>query len=197
MPPPDTCHMRLRDSRHTDDQQHLPPNATGKVGINPDHTAFVPSPVTDRVNRDSKGTRAGWGLAACTPASFRTKAGGWLNGLPRQSGHRPGRRGATLHLSTTDLKTAMKALPHDVNLYWTSPEFTGDSLPANLRESHQTGDDTWAKIVVLEGRLRYCILEPEAEEHELSPTRYGIVEPTVPHRVEPIEQVRFRVEFYR
>lgn len=91
----------------------------------------------------------------------------------------------------------MKSLPSEVSLYWTSPEFTEDSLPANLKESHQTGDDTWAKIVVLEGRLRYCVLEPEAEEHTLSPTRPGIVAPTVPHRVEPIEQVRFRLEFYR
>lgn len=91
----------------------------------------------------------------------------------------------------------MKTLPSNVSLYWTSPEFTEDTLPANLSDSHQTAADTWAKIVVLEGRLRYCILEPAAEEHELSPTRYGIVEPTVPHRVEPIEQVRFRVEFYR
>ena len=91
----------------------------------------------------------------------------------------------------------MKVLPNDVNRYWASPEFTEDTLPANLSNSHQTADDTWAKIVVLEGRLRYCILEPEVEEHELSPTRPGIVEPAVPHRVEPIEQVRFRVEFYR
>ncbi len=91
----------------------------------------------------------------------------------------------------------VKSLPSDVNLYWTSPEFTEDSLPANLSESHQTGDDTWAKIVVLEGQLRYCVLEPEAEEHTLSPTQPGIVEPTVPHWVEPIDQVRFRLEFYR
>lgn len=91
----------------------------------------------------------------------------------------------------------MKALPSDVNLYWTSPDFTEDSLPANLGESHQTGEDTWAKIVVLEGRLRYCTLEPEAKEHELSASCPGIVEPAVPHRVEPIEQVRFRLEFYR
>ena len=47
----------------------------------------------------------------------------------------------------------MKTLPGDVNLYWTSPEFTANSLPENLGESHQTGEDTWAKIVVLEGRL--------------------------------------------
>ena len=91
----------------------------------------------------------------------------------------------------------MKTLPDNVARYATSPEFTEETLPENLSSSHQTKAGTWAKIVVLEGRLRYHIFEPEVKEHELSPDRPGIVKPTIPHRVEPIGQVRFQVEFYR
>jgi len=66
-----------------------------------------------------------------------------------------------------------------------------------LKETHRTDGDTRAKIVVLGGRLRYCILEPVVQEHELPPQRPGIVEPAVPHRVEPVGPVRFQLEFYR
>ena len=70
-------------------------------------------------------------------------------------------------------------------------------VPAALLRSHRTKAGTWAKIVVLEGRLLYRILEPETEEIELSPNRPGIVEPEAPHEVEARGRVRFRVEFWR
>ena len=57
--------------------------------------------------------------------------------------------------------------------------------------------ERWAKIVVLEGRLRYRILEPVIREFELWPSRPDVVEPEVPHEVEAIGEVRFYVEFYR
>ncbi len=49
----------------------------------------------------------------------------------------------------------------------------------------------------MEGRLCYRILEPELREFDLSPERYGVVEPQVPHEVEAMGDVRFYVEFYR
>ncbi|MYE02460.1 MAG: DUF1971 domain-containing protein [Alphaproteobacteria bacterium] len=91
----------------------------------------------------------------------------------------------------------MKALPEGVSRYGGTPEFSDRSIPSNLLRSHRTKAGTWAKIVVLEGRLRYRILEPEFEEIELSPERPGIVEPEVPHEIEPAGPVRFRVDFYR
>jgi tellurite resistance-related uncharacterized protein len=50
---------------------------------------------------------------------------------------------------------------------------------------------------VVQGTLRYRILGPEPEEHVLSPDCPGIVEPEVPHEVEPLGEVRFYVEFLR
>ena len=91
----------------------------------------------------------------------------------------------------------MKALPEGVARYGGTPDFSDGATPVSLLRSHRTKAGTWAKIVVLEGRLRYRILEPEFEEIELSPERPGIVEPEVLHEVEAIGRVRFRVDFYR
>lgn len=90
----------------------------------------------------------------------------------------------------------MKDLPTDVISYSKTPEFTRATIPKGLLRSHRTKEGTWGKIVILEGRLRYRILEPAIEELELTPERYGVVEPTVPHEVEPISHVRFYVEFF-
>ena len=70
-------------------------------------------------------------------------------------------------------------------------------MPKGLLRAHQTKEGTWGKIVVLKGKLRYRVLEPEVKEFDLSPSNCGIVEPTVLHEVEPLNRVRFYVEFYR
>ena len=91
----------------------------------------------------------------------------------------------------------MKALPEGVARYGGTPEFSENTIPAGLLRSHRTKAGTWAKIVVLEGRLLYRILEPDIKEIELSPERPGIVEPAILHEVEAVGPVRFRVEFWR
>ncbi len=91
----------------------------------------------------------------------------------------------------------MKAFPSGGERYGGTPEFSENTIPASLLRSHRTKAGTWAKIVVLEGRLLYRILEPEIEEIELSPERPGIVEPGILHEVEAVGPVRFRVEFWR
>lgn len=90
----------------------------------------------------------------------------------------------------------MKTLPDGVASYAKSPEFTEQTIPKNLWKSHRTSAGTWGEIVILEGKLRYHILEPEIREVELSPERPGIIEPEVPHEVEAVGKVRFYVEFY-
>ena len=70
-------------------------------------------------------------------------------------------------------------------------------MPKGLLKAHQTKEGTWGKIVVLEGELCYRILEPEVEEVHLSPGKFGVVEPTVLHEVEPLTELKFYVEFYR
>ena len=91
----------------------------------------------------------------------------------------------------------MKSLPQGVAPYRRTPEFTESTVPDALRRRHTTKAGVWAQIQVLEGSLRYRILEPVPEEHMLSPERPGIVEPEVPHEVELEGRVRFYVEFLR
>ena len=91
----------------------------------------------------------------------------------------------------------MKELPIDVSSYKSTPEFTEETVPKGLLKAHQTKQGTWGKIVILEGRLRYRILEPKIEDVELSFEKYGVVEPEILHEVEPLGNVRFYVEFYR
>jgi tellurite resistance-related uncharacterized protein len=91
----------------------------------------------------------------------------------------------------------MKSLPPDVQPYKRTAEFDEHSVPAGLLRGHRTKAGVWGRIQVIEGRLRYRILEPEAEETVLGPDRPGVVEPTVAHEVEPLGHVRFFVEFWR
>jgi tellurite resistance-related uncharacterized protein len=91
----------------------------------------------------------------------------------------------------------VNALPSDAAPYQRTREFTESTVPDALRRRHTTKPGVWARIQVLEGSLRYRILEPGVEEHVLSPERFGVVEPEVPHEVEPLGPVRFFVEFLR
>ena len=91
----------------------------------------------------------------------------------------------------------MKSLPEGVAPYARTATFSTRSIPEKLRKSHSTKAGTWAKIVILDGTLRYRILEPEIREFELSPDHPGVVEPEVSHEVEVMGDVRFYVEFYR
>lgn len=78
----------------------------------------------------------------------------------------------------------------------TTPVYTQETVPAALRTDHRTQPGTWAKIVVLEGALRYHL--PALDRTlVLDPAHPGIVLPEVEHRVEPLGPLRFYLEFYR
>jgi tellurite resistance-related uncharacterized protein len=86
--------------------------------------------------------------------------------------------------------------PEDFVPYKRTPEFTQDTVPKGLMKDHSTKPGVWARINVLEGRLRYRVDALNAE-FELSKGTPGTVVPEVLHHVEPLGQVRFYVEFYR
>ena len=88
------------------------------------------------------------------------------------------------------------ALPDDVVAYSRSPEFNRETLPAALQRGHSTKAGTWALIHVLEGELRYRVLDPRSEL-VLTPGVPGVVVPQQLHEVEPLGPVRMFVEFYR
>lgn len=87
------------------------------------------------------------------------------------------------------------ALPADVAPYKRTPVFDQDNLPMGLRHEHRTKPGVWALIHVIEGELRYRVLDPPSEQ-VLSPSLAGVVHPEQRHEVEPIGKVRFFVEFH-
>ena len=87
-------------------------------------------------------------------------------------------------------------LPDSFVAYKRTPEFDEATIPPGLRRDHSTRVGIWARIVVLDGRLRYCV-EALHRDFELTRESNGIVVPEVLHHVEAIGPVRFYVEFYR
>lgn len=79
--------------------------------------------------------------------------------------------------------------------YKATPEFDQNTLPDKLRYAHQTKAGTWGVIRVLAGRLRY-VIEDTGETRILTPACPGIVLPEQRHHVEPLGDMRMRVEFY-
>ena len=67
--------------------------------------------------------------------------------------------------------------------------------PAGLRREHRTKPGVWGVIRVLDGRLRYEVLDP-ASEVILEFGHPGLVLPDVPHFVEPLGPMRMQIEFY-
>ncbi|CAA2159919.1 putative S-adenosyl-L-methionine-dependent methyltransferase TehB [Methylobacterium brachiatum] len=89
----------------------------------------------------------------------------------------------------------MKSIPAGYVVYRRTPEYTRATIPKPLLSRHETKRGAWALIRILEGELRYCIEDPPFETI-LTPERPGVVEPEVPHRIEPIGDVRFFLEFH-
>jgi tellurite resistance-related uncharacterized protein len=91
-------------------------------------------------------------------------------------------------------------LPPGVTPYKRTPVFTADTVPAGLLRDHSTKEGCWALIHVFEGRLLY-VVEDSRRAHSatlLVPDEPpGLIEPTIVHRVEPKNAVRFQVEFFR
>lgn len=73
--------------------------------------------------------------------------------------------------------------------------FDENSLPAGLRREHRTKPGVWGVIRVLDGQLRYVVIEPTSEMI-LEPGHPGLVLPDQPHFVEPLGPMRMQVEFY-
>lgn len=89
------------------------------------------------------------------------------------------------------------ALPPGCEAYRRTPEFTESTIPAGLLRWHRTAPGVWGLIHVLEGRLRYRVLDPPTERVLAASNAPGVIEPAVPHEVAPLGKVRFHVEFHR
>ena len=91
-------------------------------------------------------------------------------------------------------KTSLEVQP-TIAPYKSTPVFDENTLPAGFRREHRTKPGVWGIIRVLEGRLRYVVLEP-ASEVILDPRHPGLVLPDVPHRVESLGPMKMQLEFF-
>lgn len=87
------------------------------------------------------------------------------------------------------------AAPTRAKPYKATAVFNEVTLPAGLRREHRTKAGSWGVIRVLEGRLRYQVLDPISEVI-LEPGRPGLILPEQPHLVEPLGSIQMQVEFY-
>lgn len=88
---------------------------------------------------------------------------------------------------------AQRSLP--LGPYKSTPVFDENTLPAGLRREHRTRPGVWGVIRVLDGRVRYRVLDPVSEAI-LDPDHPGMVLPDQPHFVAPLGAIRMQVEFY-
>jgi tellurite methyltransferase len=86
-------------------------------------------------------------------------------------------------------------MPKDFTAYKRTPEFTAQTVPAALRAQHSTKPGVWALLHVVAGEVRYVVEPPLAREQIV--TAVAVIVPEVLHHVEPSDDARFFVEFYR
>ena len=86
--------------------------------------------------------------------------------------------------------------PENFIPYKKTPVFSEESLPSGLKNDHSTKVGIWGKIIVIEGRIQYCVTSLNTDV-ELSPGEPGIVLPEIIHSVTPLDMVKFYVEFYK
>lgn len=79
--------------------------------------------------------------------------------------------------------------------YRSTPVFDEHSLPAALRNHHNTKAGVWGLIRVIEGALRLSYVDPPAEL-VLTPGHPGVVAPQQLHFVTPLGAMRMQVDFY-
>lgn len=94
-----------------------------------------------------------------------------------------------------DRANQFRASPLSSLPYKRTSVFDENTLPAGLRKEHRTKPGVWGVIRVLDGRVRYQVLDP-ASETILEPGRPGLILPDEPHLVEPLGAMRLQIEFY-
>lgn len=87
-------------------------------------------------------------------------------------------------------------LPDDVALVRVTEEWDQTTVPQGLRRSHRLADDVWGRLVVRAGTVRLTF-EDDQTARLVTAGEAAVLPPGRPHHVEPVDAVRFAVEFHR
>jgi tellurite methyltransferase len=97
-----------------------------------------------------------------------------------------------------EVDLAQRTMPEGYVAYHQSPVFDEHSLPKSLQHRHNTKDNTWAMVSVLEGRVTYVEEAAQGDrKRELSTSESQVIEPQKWHRLQLHGAARIQVEFYR
>lgn len=104
---------------------------------------------------------------------------------------------AYLDLGQKRAESPIPEPPQPLQEHERTPEFTKLTAPKGLQHNHRTKAGVWGRLIVLEGRLRYCLEDGSGLSWILDSSRPAWIPPDVPHRVEFMEPVRFYLSFWR
>ena len=107
---------------------------------------------------------------------------------------RAGRLGQSLECAACD----RREMPAGHAPYKRTATFTRDTIPQGLLHDHRTKAGVWALLHVTRGSLEFFEREGSAEARQrISAGQQATIRPAVEHRVAPLDDVEFHVEFWR
>jgi tellurite resistance-related uncharacterized protein len=90
----------------------------------------------------------------------------------------------------------MKKLPHGVEFYRKTKVFDQDHIPGCFKDRHNTKENVWGEIHVVEGELN-LVFEDTDEVVHLKQGEIGIVPPQVYHSLDIQKEAKLYVAFHR
>jgi len=91
----------------------------------------------------------------------------------------------------------LDTLPEQLEKYAETPIFTQQSVPEKLTNLHDTKVGVWGKLKVHTGCLMYVIPGPPHETKLVSAGDFAVIEPSILHKVDMVDDVSFSIEFHR
>jgi tellurite methyltransferase len=87
-------------------------------------------------------------------------------------------------------------LPDGLRLVRTSPLWDEHTMPVGLRRSHRIAAGTWGRVVVHDGHLQFTAQTDPEIQVVLGSSMTQAIPPEVEHKVQPLIQVRFSIDFF-
>ena len=86
-------------------------------------------------------------------------------------------------------------LPEDMQVVGSSPVWDERNGPLELRRSHRVARDTWGRLTVHEGRLRFTAQTEPPVDVVLETHSTQAIPPELAHNIEPVGAARFSIEW--
>lgn len=109
----------------------------------------------------------------------------------------PEGRSARLGQTLDCIRCDRRELPEGHAAYKRTAQFREDTIPAGLLRHHSTKPGVWGRIVVERGELEFYEADEQAPPRLVTPESPCVILPDVEHRVSPVGEAAFYVEFWK